>query len=143
MTNWWRPNLEDASSIPLIRWYIDWNEVDRCYIWLERGCIGNRLLINLVSNWRNASRILKNIIIARWMLSTFSRVSARKKLCLYLKPCREIGQNLKECLPGSKLVKNWMNNKTINEYGFRMIWRIMQISEAVIIILHIILSLIK
>ncbi len=52
----------------------------------------------------------------------------------------------------------WMNNKTIIEFGFRMIWRIMQISEGVIrlslrlrritpssicIILHIILSLIQ
>ena len=26
----------------------------------------------------------------------------------------------------------WMNNKTIVEYGFRIIWRIMEISEGVI-----------
>ena len=44
----------------------------------------------------------------------------------------------------------WMNNKTITEFGFRIIWRIMEILEGVItmtissisIILHEILSLI-
>ena len=46
----------------------------------------------------------------------------------------------------------WMNNKTVIEFGFRIIWRIMEISEGVIrrgrtpssisIILHKILNLI-
>ena len=53
-----------------------------------------------------------------------------------LKLCRKIGQSLEESLRGGKHVKDlkifWMNNKTIIEFGFRRIWRIMQISEDVI-----------
>ena len=41
---------------------------------------------------------------------------------------------------GKGVLKNleiyWMKNKTITEFGFGMIWRIMQISEAVIHDLH-------
>ena len=72
--------------------------------------------------------------IAWWMLSTFWRVSGRKKpqSVYILKPYLQIGQCLKKSLPGGSLVKNlktfWMNNnrKTIIEFGIRMIWRIMQ-----------------
>ena len=54
----------------------------------------------------------------------------QKRPCVYiLKLCRKIGQSLEEMsLRGGKLVKNfiifWMNNKTIIEFGFRMMWRI-------------------
>ena len=45
-----------------------------------------------------------------------------------LKPCREIGQRFEKSLQGDSLVQNletfWMINKTIIEFGFRRIWRI-------------------
>ena len=44
------------------------------------------------------------------------------------KPCREIGQRFEKTLQGGSLVQNletfWMINKTIIEFGFRRIWRI-------------------
>ena len=69
------------------------------------------------------------------MLSTVWVVSARKKKSVYiLKPSWKINQSFEESLRGGKLVKNleifWMNNKTIIEFGFRLM-RIMQISEVV------------
>ena len=88
----------------------------------------------------------------------FLRSIFKKTPTVYiLKPRRDIGQSLEESLRGGKLVKNfWMNIKQL--FGFRTIWRIMQISEDVIhldlqawwktfssicIILHILLSLIQ
>ena len=69
-----------------------------------------------------------------------------KKTSVYiLKLCWEKDQSLEESPSNIKLVKNF----NIIEFGFSMMWRIMQISEAVItfslncIILHIILSLIQ
>ena len=68
--------------------------------------------------------------ITQYMLSTFWGVSAKKTLCLYPETVpKKIGQSLEEIsLRGGKLVKNfiifWMNNKTIIEFGFRMMWRI-------------------
>ena len=93
---------------------------------------------------------------ARWMLSTFLGVSKKRHLAIYsVKLCQEIRLTcLGESPRGGKLVKNLeifgMNNKTIIESSFRMMWRITQISEAVIhtvssicIILYILLSLIQ
>ena len=69
-----------------------------------------------------------------------------KKTSVYiLKLCWEKDQSLEESPSNIKLVKNF----NIIQFGFSMMWRIMQISEAVItfslicIILHIILSLIQ
>ena len=43
-----------------------------------------------------------------------------------LKPCREIDQSFEEILQGVRLLKNleifWINNETIMEFGFRMMW---------------------
>ena len=45
-----------------------------------------------------------------------------------LKPCREIGQRFEKTLQGGSLVQNletfWIINKTVIEFGFRRIWRI-------------------
>ena len=45
-----------------------------------------------------------------------------------LKPCREIGQRFEKSLRGGSLVQNletfWMINKTVIEFGFRRMWRI-------------------
>ena len=65
------------------------------------------------------------------MLSIFWGVSAGKKRSIYiLSPCREIGLSFEKSLWGGKLVKNfeisWMSNKTIIEFGFRVMWRVMQ-----------------
>ena len=53
-----------------------------------------------------------------------------------LELCHEIGYSLQERLWGCYLDKTleifWMNNKTIIQFGFCMMWRIMQISGAVI-----------
>ena len=51
-----------------------------------------------------------------------------------MKPCREIGQSFEESLREGKLVYNkleifLMTNKTIIEFGFRKMKRIMQIVE--------------
>ena len=55
--------------------------------------------------------------IARWMLSTFLGVSARRKKSIYiLKPCREKGRSFKESNYGYFCV----NDKTNVEFGFRM-----------------------
>ena len=69
-----------------------------------------------------------------------------KKTSVYiLKLCWEKDQSLEESPSNIKLVKNF----NIIQFGFSMMWRIMQISEAVItfslicIIVHIILSLIQ
>ena len=47
-----------------------------------------------------------------------------------LKPCREIGQRFEKNLRGGSLVQNletfWMINKTIIEFGFRRMWRIIK-----------------
>ena len=57
-------------------------------------------------------------------------------MCFFPEREPKIGQSLEESLRWEKIVKNidifWMNNKTIIEFGFRMMWRIMQISEDVI-----------
>ena len=60
----------------------------------------------------------------------------KKKTSVYiLKPSWEISQSFEEILRRGKVVKNleifWMNNETIIELGFRLMW-IMQISEAVL-----------
>ena len=59
------------------------------------------------------------------------RVFARKKLFISLKPCRKTGKCFEERLRGGKLFKNWeifwMNNRTIIELGFRMVWGFMQL----------------
>ena len=67
----------------------------------------------------------------------FLRIISRKKnLCLYPETVPKKGQSLEESLAGGKLVKNlkifWTNDKTIIEFGFRMMWGIMQILEDVI-----------
>ena len=69
-----------------------------------------------------------------------------KKTSVYiLKLCWEKDQSLEESPSNIKLVKNF----NIIQFGFSMMWRIMQISEALItfslicIILHNILSLIQ
>lgn len=93
----------------------------------------------------------QNIHIARWALnlSTFWGVSSRKKN-IFLYP--EIGQSFEESTRGDKLVK-YLPDIFI-EFGFCMMWRIIQILEAVIylglitfssicIILYIILSSVK
>ena len=53
-----------------------------------------------------------------------------------MKPFWEIGQSFEESLRGGELIKNleifWRNNKTIIEFGLRILWRIMEISEGVI-----------
>ena len=72
-----------------------------------------------------------------YFLRSIKKKKTRKKTSVYiLKPYREIGQSLEESLRGGKLVKDleifWMNNKIIIEFGFRMMWKIMQISENVI-----------
>ena len=67
-----------------------------------------------------------------------STVSARRNIFLYPGLCQETGQSLEESLLGGKPVKNleifWRNNKAINrtEFVFPLMWRIKQISEAVI-----------
>ena len=60
----------------------------------------------------------------------------KKNICLYPETApRNKPKFIEESLGGDKLVKNlekfWMTNKTIIEFGFRMTWRIMQISEDV------------
>ena len=74
--------------------------------------------------------------IARWMLSTVWVVSGRKKnICLYPETVLRNKSSFEESLRRGKIVKNldvfWMNNETIIELGFRLMW-IMQISEAVL-----------
>ena len=74
--------------------------------------------------------------IAPWMLTTVWVISTRKKTSVYiLKQSWEISQSFEESLRRVKVVKNldvfWMNNETIIELGFRLMW-IMQISEAVL-----------
>ena len=63
-----------------------------------------------------------------------SRICKKQKSVYILKPSWKINQSFEESLRGGKLVKNleifWMNNKTIIEFGFRLM-RIMQISEVV------------
>ena len=62
-------------------------------------------------------------------------ICKKKKLCLYPETVPKLGQSLEESLAGGGLVKNlkivWMNDKTIIEFGFRMMWGIMQISKDV------------
>ena len=65
------------------------------------------------------------------MLSIFWGVSVGKKRSIYiLSPCREIGLSFEKSLRGGKPVKNfeifWTSNKTIIEFGFRVMWRVMQ-----------------
>ena len=65
-----------------------------------------------------------------------SSICKKKKTSVYiLKPSWEISQSFEESLRRGKVVKNldvfWMNNETIIELGFRLMW-IMQISEAVL-----------
>ena len=67
----------------------------------------------------------------------FLRIICKKKNpCLNLETVPKKGQSLEESLSGGKLVKNlkifWMIDKTIIEFGFRLMWGIMQISEDVI-----------
>ena len=60
----------------------------------------------------------------------------KKHLFYNLKPCRQIGQSFEESLRRGKHVKNleiiWMNIKTIIEFGFPMMWRMIWVSEDVI-----------
>ena len=49
-----------------------------------------------------------------------------------MKPRREIGQSFDEKKEKHKLEIFWMTNKTIIEFGFRKMKRIMQILEDVI-----------
>ena len=65
--------------------------------------------------------------IARWMLSTVWVVSARKKnICLYPETVLRNKSSFEESLRRGKIVKNldvfWMNNETIIELGFRLMW---------------------
>ena len=67
--------------------------------------------------------------ITRYPLSSFWGVPARKTLCLYPETVLKNCQSLEEIsLRGGKLVKNfkmfWMNNKTIIEFRFSVMWRI-------------------
>ena len=153
-------------NIQTIRWNIDLQTrlIDSTFDW-KRGSIGRLARVNQINgvhgypkakltlnfwprlNGRNA-RTLKTF--AWWMLSTFWGVSAKKKSLF-------ISWNRVE---KDKLVTNfeeifWTNNITILEFGYRMMWKIMHISEDVIhlglqpgwitscIILHILLSLIQ
>ena len=58
-------------------------------------------------------------------------IFARKILFISPKPCRKTGKCFEERLRGSKLFKNWeifwMNNRTIIEHGFRMVWGFIQL----------------
>ena len=89
-----------------------------------------------VPAWRKAI-IRKTYCLMEYILSTFSKVSAKKTYVFILKLCQKRGQSLDESLRRGKLVKNfkifWMNNKTIIEFSFRVLWRIMQISVDVIL----------
>ena len=84
-----------------------------------------------VPAWRKAI-IRKTYCLMEYILSTFSKVSAKKTYGFILKLWQKRGQSLDESLRRGKLVKNfkifWMNNKTIIEFSFRVLWRIMQIS---------------
>ena len=69
--------------------------------------------------------------IAQLMLYTFWGVSERTVVL-----CPETVREFEESLRKGKLVKKLeifsMNNKTIIEFGFRITWRITEISECVI-----------
>ena len=72
----------------------------------------------------------QNIVIDGCYL-LFEEYLQEKKGSIYiLNPCREIGLSFEKSLRGGKLVKNfeifWMSNKTIIEFGFRVMWRVMQ-----------------
>ena len=103
-----------------------------CYLLFEeypqkRPCV---YILKLCQNWTEGKQEYAKHI-TQYMLSTFWGVSAKKTLCLYPETVpKKIGQSLEEIsLRGGKLVKNfiifWMNNKTIIEFGFRMMWRIL------------------
>ena len=81
-----------------------------------------------------------------WCMLLFEENLQEKTSVYILKQCRDTGQCFKESLQGGNVVKNleivWMNNKTI-EFSFHMLWRVIQISEPVVLILQIILSLIQ
>ena len=116
----------------------------------EAACMANRLSINVISRRAGVavySRLSEDEI-AEFLTETERKENKntqnilldicyllfeeypQKRPCVYiLKLCRKIGQSLEEIsLRGGKLVKNfilfWMNNKTIIEFDFRMIWRI-------------------
>ena len=103
------PYLEDARNTPSI-----WR-----YIWLEMR------LINGIFDWK-------------WgCMDNTPSIDRLKRTCVYiLKLCPKIGWSLKESLQGGKLVKNlkifWMNNKTIFEFGFQTLWRIIQPHSTII-----------
>ena len=81
-----------------------------------------------------------------WCMLLFEENLQEKTSVYILKQCWDTGQCFKESLQGGNVVKNleivWMNNKTI-EFSFHMLWRVIQISEPVVLILQIILSLIQ
>ena len=107
------PYLKDASNIPSIWWYI----------WLETR------LINGIFDWK-------------WgYMDNRQSINRLKRTCLYiLKLCPKIGWSLKERLQRCKLVKKlnifWMNNKTIIEFGFQTLWRIIQPHSTINYYLH-------
>ena len=116
------------------------NKADRRYIWLETRQLGknwtkvmaftaillrrNRSNFWLKLNGRNAQKHT-----AQWIFFYFLRsISVQDKTSVYIpKPFRKIGQTFGESLRGDKHVMNleifWMNNKTINVFDCRSMWR--------------------
>ena len=108
-----------ASDIPSIWWYI-WLEtrlIEGMFTW-KRGCLGNSEF--LTKTERKKCKNTRNILLdgCYLFLSSISK-----------EPWREIAKSFEESLRGDKLVKNfeifWMNNKTIIEFGFRLMWRML------------------
>ena len=112
--------------------------IDGIFDW-KRSLLGNRPSIKKQTPFTAIRRrnIAKCLTKTEWMLSTFWGVSATKNFVSFLKLSQKIGQSFQESLRGDTLVENfkifWINNKTIIEFGFRVMWRIMQISEDVIL----------
>ena len=79
----------------------------------------------------------QNILLDGIYLIYFFKSICKKTYGFILKLWQKRGQSLDESLRRGKLVKNfkifWMNNKTIIEFTFRVLWRIMQISVDVIL----------
>ena len=71
--------------------------------------------------------------IAQWILSSFWGVPARWNIRLYPKSTPRNRPKFWRKSQGGRHVENletfWMNNKTVIEFGYHTMWRIMQISE--------------
>ena len=67
---------------------------------------------------------MQNILLERCYL-LFDKYPAKKQIIL--KPCQEIGRSFEESLQGGFFISLeifWMNNKTIVEFGFCIMWRV-------------------